>query len=634
MKRRSVFVVMVLALVLCCSVAVSAAEEMYSLGAGQALEENAFPAERLETMSYSIPSGTSGIAISNVSQLMAFRDRVNAGESGLNAYLTCDIDLKNSEWEPIGTSKCPYAGKFDGNGYCIQNLKVEGSFSGFFGDAKGAFIRSLGVSGTVIGTSVAGGILGAGTDCYIVQCYNFCKVIGGSVGGGIVGLLTASYDASSESSADNTSGITSCVNFGHIYGSYPDDAGFVGGIAGMIEGYVTTFACYNLGNITCQNGPSGGIAGFLNGVAMIASVYNIGSPDNATSFGEIAGFIPGNAAIVNSYYLDRGYGGFYLNKSTFEHDIYYAEDISLLKEREFVDRLNKDGEYFIFDEFGINSGFPLLSWEVVPVTGVQLDCTFLELTVGSSEQVTATVFPENATVTDVTWISDNPSVATVVNGDVTAVKAGTATITATTVDGSKKASCKVTVRNKVPKFIDVKDSDWFAPYVYDLAGQGIISGMTETTFVPEGLITRGQFAKILAAASGEDLSAFIGKSSFGDVSTSAWYAPYVQWAYEKGIVSGMGNGQFAPEAQITREQMAAMICRYAAYKGVTMPKINEKLVFKDDASIGSWAKDYVYVMQQAGIINGYADGDGYVFRPQGNAKRGEAAKMISVFLSL
>ena len=214
------------------------------------------------------------------------------------------------------------------------------------------------------------------------------------------------------------------------------------------------------------------------------------------------------------------------------------------------------------------------------------------------------------------------------------MKAGTATITVTTLDGNKTASCKVTVRNEVPVFSDVPNNAWFAPYVYDLAGQGIISGMTATTFAPDGLITRAQFAKILAAASGEDLSSCAGKTSFNDVPASAWYASYVQWAYEKGIVSGMGGGRFAPESQITREQMAAMICRYAAYKKVTLPQTNAKLAFKDDASIGSWAKDNVYAMQQAGIINGYADGSGYVFKPQGNAKRCEAAKMISVFLSL
>ena len=183
-------------------------------------------------------------------------------------------------------------------------------------------------------------------------------------------------------------------------------------------------------------------------------------------------------------------------------------------------------------------------------------------------------------------------------------------------------------------FNDVSSSDWFAPYVYDLAGQGIISGMTATIFAPDALITRAQFAKILAAASGEDLSSCAGKTSFNDVPASAWYASYVQWAYEKGVVSGMGGGRFAPESQITREQMAAMIFRYAAHKKITLPKTNTRLTFKDDASISGWAKENVYAMQQADIIHGYTEGGGVIFYPKGNAKRSEAATMVSFFLKL
>ena len=210
-----------------------------------------------------------------------------------------------------------------------------------------------------------------------------------------------------------------------------------------------------------------------------------------------------------------------------------------------------------------------------------------------------------------------------------------------TVGYTDSPKTKITVKEKESnptspsaKFTDVPDNAWFASSVYDLAGQGIISGMTETTFVPDGLITRAQFAKILAAASGESNSSYTGKTSFSDVSPSAWYASYVQWAYEKGIVKGISDTSFAPEANITREQMAAMICRYAAYKGVNLPQTNNRLNFKDDASISGWAKNNVYAMQQAGIINGYTDGNGYIFKPQGNATRAEAAKMISAFLSL
>ena len=80
--------------------------------------------------------------------------------------------------------------------------------------------------------------------------------------------------------------------------------------------------------------------------------------------------------------------------------------------------------------------------------------------------------------------------------------------------------------------------------------------------------------------------------------------------------------------------MAAMICRYAKYQNVPLTEINALVVFKDDAVISDWAKENVYVMQQSGIINGYADGNGFVFKPKGNATRAEAATMISKFLWL
>ena len=215
-----------------------------------------------------------------------------------------------------------------------------------------------------------------------------------------------------------------------------------------------------------------------------------------------------------------------------------------------------------------------------------------------------------------------------------------ATITEISIKTYTCTRCGVTKTESIPalgtviRFADIPDTAWFASYVYDLAGRGILNGMSEMTFDPNGQITRAQFAKILAAASGDDLTAYAGKTFFDDVSASAWYASYVQWAYEKGVVSGMGNNQFAPDANVTREQMAAIISRYVKYKGVSLSPVNEKLIFNDDMSISGWAKDNVYTMQQAGIINGYADGNGYIFKPQGNATRAEASKMISVFLTL
>ena len=204
--------------------------------------------------------------------------------------------------------------------------------------------------------------------------------------------------------------------------------------------------------------------------------------------------------------------------------------------------------------------------------------------------------------------------------------------------------CGATKTESIPKlqitivFDDVTaGKDWFAPYVYDLVAQGILNGKgirADGTpyFDPQGLITRAEFSKILAAASGENLGAYEGVSKFTDVQ-GHWASTYINWAYEKGIVTGFPDGTFGANAQITREQMAVMICRYAAYKGISLPKTTAKANFADDNQI-TWSSEYVYAMQQAGIINGYNENGVFYFRPAGNATRAEAATMISKFLDL
>lgn len=179
------------------------------------------------------------------------------------------------------------------------------------------------------------------------------------------------------------------------------------------------------------------------------------------------------------------------------------------------------------------------------------------------------------------------------------------------------------------KFSDVKDNDWFAPFVYDLVELEILNGKGDGKFDPNGDIKRGEFVKILAYASQDDLSKYQGQSKFTD-SRSHWSETNINWAYENGIVNGQSETSFAPEAKITRQEMAAMIYRYANYKDLALPQDVKPVDFKDDGDIASWAKEAVSAMQQAKIISGYPEG---TFLPKNNATRGEAAKMISVFLT-
>lgn len=121
------------------------------------------------------------------------------------------------------------------------------------------------------------------------------------------------------------------------------------------------------------------------------------------------------------------------------------------------------------------------------------------------------------------------------------------------------------------------------------------------------------------------------KMNFTDVNEEDWYYEYVKWGYDNGIISGMGDGTFAPNLPITREQMAVMLCKYSSYIGFILPQIKEIPVFTDQEYISLWAKDYVLTVAGAGIINGFDTGD---FKPQGVATRAQAAKVLYEFCQL
>lgn len=253
------------------------------------------------------------------------------------------------------------------------------------------------------------------------------------------------------------------------------------------------------------------------------------------------------------------------------------------------------------------------------------------LILGDSATMLPTVMPENAVNQEVTWSSANTAVASINSqGVITTNKSGITLIKVTTVDGGFSAVCRLTVTSPL-SFKDVPSEEWYAIFVEELASCGIINGKSDNNFDPNAEIKRGEFAKILFAASGENIVPYQNKTSFTDVSVSKWYAPYVEWAQEKGIVNGVGNHLFAPEDNISRQEIVAMIQRYADYKGIVLPKVTEKVSFADDEKIASWAKEAVYSMKQAGIIQGKEKN---LFDPKGDAKRCEAAKIISLLLKL
>ena len=213
---------------------------------------------------------------------------------------------------------------------------------------------------------------------------------------------------------------------------------------------------------------------------------------------------------------------------------------------------------------------------------------------------------------------------------------GTQTITVSY--GGKTASFTVAVKEKTANaaFVDVVAGQWFYEYVNDLTKRGLLSGTYNNdgtySFRPESSISRAEFVTLLARASGLNMSSY-DYSSFSDVPLSNWACTYVTWAYVNGIVTGSGT-LFRPDDNVTRQEMAVILTRFNNYLKKSMDMEITPITFADDASIASWARNSVIMMQKAGIINGILNKDGsYSFYPEDNATRAQAAKVVSVFLS-
>lgn len=168
-----------------------------------------------------------------------------------------------------------------------------------------------------------------------------------------------------------------------------------------------------------------------------------------------------------------------------------------------------------------------------------------------------------------------------------------------------------------------------------LSSRNIIGGMGNDRFVPKANISRADFTLILARIAGAELDSYT-SSSFTDVSPSDYYAGAVAWASDKGITGGTGNGVFEPQANISREQLVAMIVRFADVMSFTLPSNTNAQSFVDDSSISAFAKEAAAAVQQAGIINGKPAGnnEGNSFAPKDAATREEAAKMLAKLIQL
>ncbi len=233
---------------------------------------------------------------------------------------------------------------------------------------------------------------------------------------------------------------------------------------------------------------------------------------------------------------------------------------------------------------------------------------------------------EKITVTDAlgeTIALDNKNMFAMPNSDVN-VKASFITSIQTT-EAMKPTESVEVIEAECPSaaFADLQQNAWYHQAVDFVLKNGLMYGYSDKEFAPNDTISRAQLAQILYQNEGRP--AINTNSIFTDVPENAWYATAVNWAASKGIVNGYGNGIFAPNDTITREQFAVMLWQYAQN-----PDNNAKeLSFHDGQQVSSYALHAIYWAVENGILHGYEDN---TLRPKGFVTRAQAAQMLKTFI--
>ena len=264
------------------------------------------------------------------------------------------------------------------------------------------------------------------------------------------------------------------------------------------------------------------------------------------------------------------------------------------------------------------------------------------------------------------WSTSDPKVATVKNGVVTAVSPGTAEIsvrayndmvrtlkytvqyhqlpentpvTTRTATQPKQAvgHCSVCGKDNAVNvyepaiFTDTKASAWYAEHVDKVYDLGLMNGTGEHTFAPNANVNRAMAATVLYRIAGEP--EIEGESPFNDVPAGKYFTNAVIWAEQNGIVNGYPDGTFRPDVSITREQLAAILYRYAGAEGKATAEAAELGGFPDASKVHSYAQEAMAWSVGAGLINGVgSDGKSYL-QPASNASRAQFATIISRYMT-
>ncbi len=596
--------------------------------------------------------------------------------TGATVELQKDIVLEKTDkfnWEPAAY----FNGNFNGNGHRIVNIR----------SYKGGLFSELGEQAVVenviledielIIADSMGGIVknnsGLIKNCMVSGKAEFD---GGNEFGGIAGRNETEQGV-----------IANCVNKISITGNYGRIIA-VGGIAGINSWWIEN--CCNAAEVSLEEGYSnevGGIAG--RNYRYIGNCYNIGRIAG-NEHHPIAVNVD-TQAILNCYYEPElsGCGSDMAEDGVQPVRKSEMKQASFLKK--LNDGLKEIySNNWVADSAGINGGFPILQWQQkrIAMTGISIDLSEVTLKANETALIKVSSVPNNATEVpykEFVWTSSDSSVAEIagnagaygVQGRITAKKSGNCIVTVKTEDGKYAVTCTVHVKEAAPSvppevtppdktpsdstdnspsdlpdaappdgepsnpsedspttsvdmkhpFVDVHEGDWYQQAAGFVYSKGIMTGMNETEFGPSVKLSRGQFATILYRMENEP-EAWYDAAAFPDVSDGQFYTGPAMWAKDSGVISGYDDGRFGPADEITREQMAVMMFRYADMLGLDTTTRGDMGAFPDADRVSPFADEAV----RWAVGMGFIKGDGGLVNPQGTAERAQCATIIMRFM--
>ena len=552
----------------------------------------------------------------------------------------------------------------------VQNLSVSGTVNSS-GDYVGGIV-GYNFSGTVTNCAFSGSVKGSGIFVGGVVGNNGGTVTGCTFSGS--GTVTGTGDYVGGIAGRNSGTVENCYNTDKVSG-----IGSVGGIVGYnvdFDGYSASVEnCYNTGTVS-DGTTSGGVVGYNSSSGNVTNCYFLqqngvpaqgigeGSGDatakDNTAFhsGEVAYLLQGtqttpvwgqsNLTEEDSWptliALDKNAKTVYQVTLKYDHagaqdKTYYTDDTATPSEQpsrdgytfDHWDKTEGEGNTITYTAKWTAEEPPYTgkySYEVSTSVGDHGSLT-VDRYATEGDKVTIDVTPDEAyKLDDLSVTANGKDVELTANGDGTytfTMPSADVKITATFAEDPDWTEPEEPATDVSDLFIDIAPNAWYKDAVQYAYDNGLMTGVSATEFAPEQTTTRAMIVSILARLEGVTTAQAAG---FADVDDNDWYATAVNWAANVGVVNGYEDNTFRPNTAITREQLAAILMNYAAYKGEDVSNRADLTSYTDQPS--TWATETMSWAVAEGLISGVTNTE---LQPQGEATRAQVAVILERFLA-